>query len=326
MMLITGGAGFIGSHFARRAAFAGERMVILDRLTYAGKRSHLLSIEGSEGFSFVKGDIRDRALVRQILDSHAPRAIVHFAAESHVDRSIEKPHAFVDANVFGTFALLEEARLYRDRTKKNLRFLHVSTDEVYGSLEEEDEPFTEDSPYKPSSPYAASKASSDHFVRSHGRTYGLDVIVTHCSNNFGPYQYPEKLIPASIKRALDGKDVILYGDGMNKRDWLFVGDHCDGIAKALSLGVSGRTYAFGGRNEITNTELVHKILVMLDDIAPKGGSYAAQMRFVKDRPGHDHRYAISPDRAERELGWSASTHFDERLEATVRHYVEAFSS
>jgi dTDP-glucose 4,6-dehydratase len=320
MLLVTGGAGFIGSNFVvSTIEETGEPIVNLDKLTYAGSLRNLVAVRDDKRHVFVQGDVCDRALVADLLKKHKPRAIVHFAAESHVDRSITGPAAFVQTNVVGTFSLLEEARAYPDK----LRFLHVSTDEVYGSLGPSDPAFSEETPYAPNSPYAASKAGSDHLVRAYHHTYGMDTVTTNCSNNYGPYQYPEKLIPLMIATALAGKPLPIYGDGKNVRDWLYVLDHCDGIRVALERGRSGETYNIGGSSERMNIDLVKTICALLDEMAPrKSGSYAELISFVKDRPGHDRRYAIDASKIARELGWKPRESFESGLAKTVRWYVE----
>ena len=320
MLLVTGGAGFIGSNFVvSTLRETGESIVNLDKLTYAGSLRNVAGVRDDKRHVFVQGDICDRALVADLLKKHKPRAIVHFAAESHVDRSITGPAAFVQTNVVGTFSLLEEARTYGDK----IRFLHVSTDEVYGSLGPSDPAFSEETPYAPNSPYAASKAASDHLVRAYHHTYGLDTVTTNCSNNYGPYQYPEKLIPLMIATALAGKPLPVYGDGKNVRDWLFVLDHCDGIRVALERGRPGETYNIGGSSERMNIDLVRTICSLLDEMAPrKGASFAELISFVKDRPGHDRRYAIDATKIARELGWKPRESFESGLRKTVRWYLE----
>ena len=318
-LLITGGAGFIGSSFVRMSVRDGHEVTVLDSLTYAGNLANLESVRDSKAYHFVKGDIRDPKLTEEIIKDFKPTALVHFAAESHVDRSITGPAAFVQTNVVGTFSLLEEARGYGDK----MRFLHVSTDEVYGSLAPSDPAFTEEAPYAPNSPYAASKAGSDHLVRAYHHTYGLDTVTTNCSNNYGPYQYPEKLIPLMIASALAGKPLPVYGDGKNIRDWLYVLDHCDAIRVALERGRPGETYNIGGSSERMNIDLVKTICALLDEMAPrKGGSYAELISFVKDRPGHDRRYAIDAAKIARELGWKPRESFESGLRKTVRWYLE----
>jgi dTDP-glucose 4,6-dehydratase len=320
MLLVTGGAGFIGSNFVvSTIRETGENIVNLDKLTYAGSLRNLAAVREDKRHTFVQGDICDRALVADLLKKHKPRAIVHFAAESHVDRSISGPAAFVQTNVVGTFSLLEEARSGGDK----IRFLHVSTDEVYGSLGPSEPAFTEETPYAPNSPYAASKAASDHLVRAYHHTYGMDTVTTNCSNNYGPYQYPEKLIPLMIATALAGKPLPVYGDGRNVRDWLYVLDHCDGIRVALERGRSGETYNIGGSSERMNIDLVKTICSLLDEMSPrKGGSYSELISFVKDRPGHDRRYAIDARKIASELGWKPRESFESGLKKTVRWYLE----
>jgi dTDP-glucose 4,6-dehydratase len=322
MILVTGGAGFIGSNFVLSTlAETGEPVVNLDKLTYAGNRRNLAALRNDKRHIFVKGDICDRKLVRELLTKHKPRAIVHFAAESHVDRSISGPAAFIQTNVVGTFSLLEEARSYAD--KREVRFVHVSTDEVYGSLGARDPAFTESTPYSPNSPYAASKASSDHLVRAYHHTYGLPTLTTNCSNNYGPRQFPEKLIPLMIRNALAGKPLPVYGDGRNVRDWLYVDDHCAAVRLVLERGRAGETYNIGGGAEKHNIDLVNTLCALLDEAKPrKRGKYAELIRFVSDRPGHDRRYAIDSSKIARELGWQPRESFDSGLAKTVRWYVE----
>jgi len=327
-VLVTGGAGFIGGNFVLDGlARSDERMVNLDALTYAGNLQTLAPLSKDSRHVFVHGDICDRALVDRMLAEHRPRAIVHFAAESHVDRSIHGPGAFVRTNVEGTFTLLEAARAYwgtlEGDAKADFRFLHVSTDEVYGSLGKDDAPFTETHPYQPNSPYSASKAASDHLVRAWHHTYGLPVLTTNCSNNYGPYQFPEKLIPLMIVNALAGKPLPIYGDGMNVRDWLFVTDHCAGIRRVLEAGRVGETYNIGGWNEMPNLEIVHTLCDLLDELRPDpAGSYRRLITYVKDRPGHDRRYAIDARKIERELGWRPAETFATGIRKTVQWYLE----
>jgi dTDP-glucose 4,6-dehydratase len=323
MILVTGGAGFIGSNFvASTIAAIGEPVVTLDKLTYAGSLRNLEPLRGDERHVFVKGDIGDRQLVKDLLKKYQPRAIVHFAAESHVDRSISGPAPFIETNVVGTFSLLEESRSYSEKSKA-FRFVHVSTDEVYGSLGADDPPFTETTPYAPNSPYAASKAAADHLVRAYHHTYGLPTLTTNCSNNYGPYQFPEKLIPLTIRNALAGKPLPVYGDGRNVRDWLYVLDHCDAIRAVLERGRIGETYNIGGGAEKANIDVVNRICSLLDEQRPrKTGSYAELVTFVKDRPGHDRRYAIDSAKIRRELDWRPRESFDSGLKKTVRWYVE----
>ncbi len=321
MLLVTGGAGFIGSNFvASTIAATGEPIVNLDKLTYAGSLRNLERLRDDPRHLFVQGDIADRGLVRELLKKHRPRAIVHLAAESHVDRSIAGPGAFIQTNVMGTFALLEEARAF----SAAIRFLQVSTDEVYGSLAATAPAFTETTPYAPNSPYAASKASADHLVRAYHHTYGLPTLTTNCSNNYGPYQFPEKLIPLMISNALAGKPLPVYGDGKNVRDWLYVLDHCEALRVVLERGRVGETYNIGGGAERANIDLVNAICDLLDKAAPrKGGArYAELINFVKDRPGHDRRYAINSSKLARELGWTPRENFESGLRKTVDWYVE----
>jgi dTDP-glucose 4,6-dehydratase len=327
MLLVTGGAGFIGSNFVlSTVAETGEAVLNLDKLTYAGNLRNLAALEGDARHVFVQGDICDRALLRRLLAEQRPRAIVHFAAESHVDRSIEGPAEFVQTNVVGTFSLLEEARAHWTALpageKDSFRFLHVSTDEVYGSLGADDPAFSEQTPYAPNSPYAASKAASDHLVRAYHHTYGLPTLTTNCSNNYGPYQFPEKLIPLVIHNALAGKPLPVYGDGKNVRDWLYVLDHCAAVRLALDKGRPGETYNIGGNSERTNIEVVQQVCGLLDQAHPSGGGrYADLIEFVKDRPGHDRRYAIDSAKIREQLGWSPRESFESGLEKTVRWYL-----
>jgi dTDP-glucose 4,6-dehydratase len=332
MLLVTGGAGFIGSNFVLAAlAATGEPIVNLDKLTYAGNLANLDALRGDARHVFVKGDIGERALVRQLLERHRPRALLHLAAESHVDRSIEGPAEFVQTNVVGTFALLEEARTYwlqlAAPERAAFRFLHVSTDEVYGSLGPDDPAFSEATPYAPNSPYSASKAASDHLVRAYWHTYGLPTLITNCSNNYGPHQFPEKLIPLMIHHALAGKPLPVYGDGQNVRDWLFVLDHCAALRTVLERGRPGEAYNIGGGAEMKNIDLVRTLCALLDDARPRtGGSYADLITFVKDRPGHDRRYAIDSAKIQRELGWQPGESFESGLRKTVRWYLERRSA
>jgi dTDP-glucose 4,6-dehydratase len=329
-ILVTGGAGFIGSNFVlewfKDASVAGESVVNLDALTYAGNLENLASLEGNSKHQFVKGDITDAELVRRLIAEHKPRAIVHFAAESHVDRSIHGPGAFVKTNVEGTFVLLEAARAYwqglEDPEKSAFRFHHVSTDEVYGSLKPTDPAFSETNPYEPNSPYSASKAASDHLVRAWHHTYGLPVVTTNCSNNYGPYHFPEKLIPLMIVNALAGKPLPVYGDGQQIRDWLYVTDHCSAIRAVLAGGRLGETYNIGGWNEKANIDIVRTICALLDELRPDpAGSYARLITYVKDRPGHDRRYAIDARKIERELGWRPAETFETGIRKTVEWYL-----
>jgi len=320
MILVTGGAGFIGANFVLSTLKeSGEPIVNLDKLTYAGNLGNLESLRDDARHVFVKGDICDRDLVRKLLSEYRPRAIVHFAAESHVDRSIAGPAAFIETNVVGTFSLLEEARAF----SKDIRFLHVSTDEVYGSLGPHDPAFSETTPYAPNSPYSASKAAADHLVRAYHHTYGMATLTTNCSNNFGPYQFPEKLIPLTIRNALAGKPLPVYGDGRNVRDWLYVLDHCEALRLVLERGRAGETYNIGGGAEEANIDLVRKLCSLLDEASPrKAGKYAELITFVKDRPGHDRRYAIDSSKIARELAWRPRESFESGLAKTVRWYTQ----
>ena len=328
MLLVTGGAGFIGSNFVLSTiAETGEAIVNLDKLTYAGNLRNLEALEGDARHVFVRGDILDRELLRRLFALHRPRAIVHFAAESHVDRSIHAPGDFVQTNVIGSFSLLEEARAYWQAlpaTERDaFRFLHVSTDEVYGSLGAGDPAFTEQTPYAPNSPYAASKAASDHLVRAYRHTYGLPTLTTNCSNNYGPYQFPEKLIPLMIHNALAGKPLPVYGDGANVRDWLYVLDHCDAVRRVLARGRLGETYNIGGGAEKRNLDVVQTLCALLDGARPRAkGRYADLIEFVKDRPGHDRRYAMDAAKLARELGWRPKESFESGLAKTVRWYLD----
>lgn len=328
-ILVTGGAGFIGSNFVLEwLAQSDEPVVNLDKLTYAGNLENLASVQNNARHHFVRGDIGDASLVTRLLSEHQIRAVINFAAESHVDRSIHSPSAFIDTNVVGTFNLLESVRAHyatmTEEAKNNFRFLHVSTDEVYGSLAPEAPAFNEQHCYEPNSPYSASKAASDHLVRAYHHTYGLPVLTTNCSNNYGPYHFPEKLIPLVIHHALAGKPLPIYGDGQQIRDWLYVKDHCSAIRRVLEAGRVGETYNVGGWNEKTNLEVVHALCAALDELSPRadGVSYATQITFVKDRPGHDRRYAIDATKIERELGWKPAETFDTGIEKTVRWYLD----
>jgi dTDP-glucose 4,6-dehydratase len=325
MLLLTGGAGFIGSNFVVATLVeTGEAIVTLDKLTYAGSLMNLAAVSSDSRHAFVRGDICERELVRSLLRKHKPRAIVHFAAESHVDRSIAGPSEFVQTNVVGTWSLLEEARAYWDDGGKDaaFRFLHISTDEVYGSLEASAPAFTEETPFAPNSPYAASKAAADHLVRAYFHTYGLPVLTTNCSNNYGPHQYPEKLIPLMIRNALAGKPLPVYGDGRNVRDWLYVADHCEALRIVLAKGAPGQTYNIGGESERANNEVVQTLCALLDKARPrKNGSYADLISFVTDRPGHDRRYAMNIAKMRRELGWQPRESFESGLEKTVQWYL-----
>ena len=327
-VLVTGGAGFIGSNFVHAwLAQHDEVLVNLDKLTYAGNLRNLRALAGDRRHHFVQGDIGDTTLVSQLLATHQPRAVLHFAAESHVDRSIHGPMDFIQTNVVGTFQLLESVRAYwaglDDQAKQDFRFLHVSTDEVYGSLAPDAPAFSETNLYEPNSPYSASKAASDHLVRAWHHTYGLPVLTTNCSNNYGPYHFPEKLIPLVIHNALAGKPLPIYGDGQQVRDWLYVLDHCKAIMRVLQDGRLGETYNVGGWNEKPNIEVVRTLCSLLDELQPRadGQSYATQMTFVKDRLGHDRRYAIDARKLERELGWRPEETFESGLRKTVQWYL-----
>jgi len=330
MILVTGGAGFIGSNFILDWIKTNltEEVINLDALTYAGNLANLETIQDSPNYQLVKGNIVDITLITRVLIDNQPRAIIHFAAESHVDRSIHGPAEFVQTNIVGTFNLLECARSYWNELpepqKSAFRFLHVSTDEVYGSLGPNDPPFTEKHPYEPNSPYSASKAASDHLVRAWFHTYGFPVLTTNCSNNYGPYHFPEKLIPLCILNALNGKPLPIYGDGQQVRDWLYVRDHCSAIRIVLEKGTLGETYNIGGWNEKANIYVVKQICAILDELRPKndGKSYAEQITFVKDRPGHDRRYAIDASKIERELGWKPAETFETGIRKTVQWYLD----
>lgn len=328
-ILVTGGAGFIGANFV--LAWLGDKsadgVVNVDKLTYAGNRKTLASVEDDPRHVFSQTDICDREALDKLFATYKPRAVVHFAAESHVDRSIHGPGEFIQTNIVGTFTLLEAARAYwgslEGQAKADFRFLHVSTDEVFGSLSETDPQFSETTPYAPNSPYSASKAASDHLVRAYHHTYGLPVLTTNCSNNYGPYHFPEKLIPLIIANALAGKPLPIYGDGLNVRDWLYVRDHCSAIREVLANGRLGETYNVGGWNEKTNLDVVHTLCDLLDELSPKAtGSYRDQITFVKDRPGHDRRYAIDARKLERELGWKPAETFESGLRKTVQWYLD----
>jgi dTDP-glucose 4,6-dehydratase len=329
MILVTGGAGFIGANFVLDwLRETGEPVVNLDALTYAGNPENLASLGNDVRHVFAHGDICDRALVDAVLAEHRPRAVLHFAAESHVDRSIHGPAAFVRTNIEGTFTLLEAVRAYwvtlPRSEQETFRFLHVSTDEVYGSLEAEDPPFAETKTYEPNSPYSASKAASDHLVRAWHHTYGLPVLTTNCSNNYGPYQFPEKLIPLMIANALAGKPLPIYGDGSNVRDWLYVGDHCTALRRVLKSGVPGETYNIGGWNEKPNIDIVHAVCALLDELRPDpAGPHARLITYVTDRPGHDRRYAIDARKIERELGWRPAETFESGIRKTVAWYLSS---
>lgn len=327
--MVTGGAGFIGSNFVLEWLRAENTPVInLDKLTYAGNLSNLEAIQNDPRYGFVQADIVDRDAVRQVFLQYRPRAVVHFAAESHVDRSIRGPDDFVRTNVNGTFALLEEVRAYwadqKESDKNRFRFLHVSTDEVFGSLKEADAAFCETTRYQPNSPYSATKAASDHLVRAYHHTYGLPVLTTNCSNNYGPYQFPEKLIPLMILNACGGKPLPVYGDGKNVRDWLYVGDHCEAVRVVLARGTPGETYNVGGSNEKRNIEVVESICSILDELCPNDPvlPHRKLVTYVRDRPGHDRRYAIDPSKMARELGWQPRETFESGLRKTIAWYLE----
>ena len=327
-ILVTGGAGFIGANFVLDwLAASSETVVNLDKLTYAGNLETLVSLKNNPNHVFVQGDIGDHALVDKLLQAYQPRAVLNFAAESHVDRSIHGPGEFIETNIMGTFRLLEAVRGYwgalQDSPKAAFRFLHVSTDEVYGSLAQNDPAFTETHRYEPNSPYSASKAASDHLVRAWHHTYGLPVLTTNCSNNYGPYHFPEKLIPLMIVNALAGKPLPVYGDGMQVRDWLYVKDHCSAICRVLEAGRLGETYNVGGWNEKPNIEIVQTVCTLLDELRPKadGTNYSKQITYVTDRPGHDRRYAIDARKLEQELGWKPAETFESGIRKTVEWYL-----
>lgn len=328
-ILVSGGAGFIGGNFVLDWLGQSDETVInLDKLTYAGNLDTLRRLKGNHRHVFVHGDIGDRELLADLLSMHRPRAILNFAAESHVDRSIHGPGDFIQTNIVGTFNLLESVRGYwsdlPSDEKQAFRFLHVSTDEVYGTLSADDVPFNELNRYEPNSPYSASKAASDHLVRAWHHTYGLPVLTTNCSNNYGPYHFPEKLIPLVILNALSGKSLPIYGDGRQIRDWLYVRDHCSAIRRVLEAGKVGETYNVGGWNEKPNLEVVHTICIILDELQPRtdGGRYSDQIAFVKDRPGHDRRYAIDARKLERELGWKPAETFETGIRKTIEWYLD----
>lgn len=329
IFLVTGGCGFIGSCFIRMAIKEGwcDKVINLDKLTYSGNPLNLKEVDASLKYYFVQGDIGDQQLVSKILHEYKPTAIINFAAETHVDRSILNPFSFVETNVMGTARLLQEALVYykalESVQKSEFRLLHISTDEVYGSLSPYDAPFSEKSPYAPNSPYAASKAASDHFVRAYYHTYGLPTLTTNCSNNYGPYQFPEKFIPLVILNALNGKALPIYGDGLNVRDWLYVDDHCRALFDILSNGISGETYNIGGQSEKTNIEIVTLICRLLDQAKPASGKkYQNLITYVKDRPGHDRRYAIDCSKLLREIGWTPRVKLEEGLKETISWYLK----
>jgi len=326
-LLVTGGAGFIGSAVVRQAIAASHSVINIDKLTYAANLTNLVSVEDTPNYTFIKADICNQTRMSEVLEDYKPDAVMHLAAESHVDRSIDGPKAFLETNIMGTFSLLQAVRGYwgalnGDR-KTRFRFHHVSTDEVYGDLDKDSSAFEETTAYDPSSPYSASKAASDHLVRAWGLTYGLPVILSNCSNNYGPYQFPEKLIPVVILKAIHGKPIPVYGSGDNIRDWLYVEDHADALLTVLSKGRIGETYNIGGNNERTNLELVQTICEALDKILPEGTfPHSDLITFVEDRPGHDRRYAVNSSKLENELGWTPSIKWNEGFEATIRWYLD----
>lgn len=329
MILVTGGAGFIGANFILEWLKTENSPVLnLDKLTYAGNPENLASVWNDANYTFVQGDIGDRALVKDLLKKHNPSAIINFAAESHVDRSITGPESFIATNVTGTFHLLDETMAFWQKLsgqeKENFRFLHVSTDEVYGSLSFDEPPFTESSPFQPNSPYAASKASSDHLIRAYHHTYGLPTLTTNCSNNYGPYQFPEKLIPLIMQNSLQGKPLPIYGDGLNVRDWLYVTDHCEAIRCVLDKGRTGETYNIGGWTEKNNLEVVRTVCGILDKLRPESPftPHESLITYVKDRPGHDRRYAINAEKIEQELGWRPKETFASGIQKTVQWYLD----
>ena len=322
-ILVTGGAGFIGSAVVRRAIAQGHDVVNLDALTYAACLENVASVADAPGYAFVQADIRDRAALDKVFAEHAPDAVMHLAAESHVDRSIDGPGDFIDTNITGTFNMLEAARKFWETQGRpeTFRFHHISTDEVFGSLGETGQ-FTEETPYDPRSPYSASKAASDHLVRAWAETYGLPVVLTNCSNNYGPFHFPEKLIPVVILNALHGRDIPVYGKGENVRDWLFVEDHAEALLKVVAEGELGRSYNIGGENEATNIDIVRQICALMDEMHPAGAPHDKLITFVTDRPGHDLRYAIDPKRMRGELNWRPSVTLEEGLRQTVRWYLD----
>lgn len=327
-ILVTGGSGFIGSNFIIDwIQQSKEKIINVDKLTYAGNAENLLSIKNSSQYFFEHGDICDPKFLKNIISKHKPRVIINFAAESHVDRSINGPYDFIQTNILGTFHLLESIRFYWSNLdssiKSQFRFVHISTDEIYGSLTKNQPPFSETNRVEPNSPYSASKASSDHLVRAWNQTYNLPVITTNCSNNYGPFQFPEKLIPLTIVNALEGKEIPIYGDGQQVRDWIYVKDHCNAIRRVIDLGKIGQIYNIGGANEKPNLEIVHKVCHLLDELSPKsdGGSYKDQIAFVNDRPGHDRRYAIDARKIEKELDWKPVETFETGIQKTVEWYL-----
>lgn len=327
MILVTGGCGFIGSNFVLDwLKYENDPIVVIDKLTYAGNLSNLDSVKENRRFTFVKGDINDKNLIESLIEKYKPRAIINFAAESHVDRSINNPDEFIKTNINGTFCLLESARHYwRDLNSKNqetFRYLQVSTDEVYGSLTAADHPFTETTPYSPNNPYSASKAAADHLVKAYYHTYGLPVFITNCSNNYGSFQFPEKLIPFTILNALQGKPLLIYGDGLQIRDWLYVTDHCAAIRKVLAKANMGETYNIGGHCEKTNIEVVKAICKILDELRPTNKSYSSLITHIKDRPGHDRRYAIDSSKIQRQLGWNPQETFESGIRKTIFWFLD----
>jgi dTDP-glucose 4,6-dehydratase len=326
-ILVTGGSGFIGSNYIiNLLENSQEEIINLDLLTYAGNPKNLSDFENNTNYRFYHGDIGDSDLVNKILNKYEPKSIINFAAESHVDRSIHEPSGFIQTNIVGTFNLLECSREYHNKLSENerlgFRFLHVSTDEVFGSASPSGPAFNEKTRYKPNSPYSASKASSDFLVRAYNRTYDLPTIITNCSNNYGPYQFPEKFIPLTILRAIEGKEIPIYGDGQQIRDWLYVNDHCDALNKVLNNGLPGDVYNIGGLNQITNLELAENICEILDEVHPSKQSYKSQIAFTKDRPGHDRRYAIDCNKIKKELGWMPSESFSSGIRKTINWYLE----
>lgn len=329
MILVTGGVGFIGSNFVIDwMSQSNEKICVIDSLTYAGNIDNLSSIINDKRLSFIRGSVNDELLLDKIFSELKPRAIIHFAAESHVDRSIDSPWPFVETNIIGTFKLLEASKKYWSTLKSSsrdlFRFIHVSTDEVYGALSEKDKPFTEENPYKPNSPYAASKAASDHLVRAYGKTYGLPTLITNCSNNYGPYQFPEKLIPVCISKAFRGENIPIYGDGKQIRDWLYVTDHCSAIRAVLERGLPGDVYNIGGQNEIQNIQLIYLICALLDEFIPRKdrSSHTTLISFVGDRKGHDRRYAINSSKISNQLGWRPNENLQTGMRKTVKWYVD----
>jgi len=331
MIIVTGGAGFIGSHYILEwLKSSNEEVVNIDKLTYAANLNNLVSLKNNKSYHFIHADVNQNEIISDVLNRFQPRAVIHFAAESHVDRSITGPSDFIHTNILGTFNLLEQSKFYWSnlpQDKKNqFRFVQISTDEVYGSLTQTDPAFSETTPFAPNSPYSASKASADHLVRSYFHTYGFPVLTTHCSNNYGPHQFDEKLIPQIILNALSDKPLPVYGDGLNIRDWLYVTDHCDAINTVLEKGRLGETYNIGGNSEKTNLAVVNKICDLLDKKSPKKNSYHDQIKFVQDRPGHDKRYAIDARKIQHELGWTPKESFETGLEKTVEWYLNKWKS